>query len=459
MKRFEEYEALMADLENCAPVELEDTLVRAQKKKMRREKIYRPFIGVAAVMLLFVLMVNFSTPIAYACSKVPILRELAEAVRFSPSLTDAVKNDYVQPMNLVQMDGEVSAKVEYLIVDQKQVNVFYRLYSDVYENMNADPRVMSADGSSPPPCSYGVNDWDVPNGELQSVNIDFVEENVPESLRLQLKIRDFSMSAQEAPIASVEEQLFNPQAPEEEEYIAEFDFLLEFDPQFTAAGKKIEVNQTVELEGQNITIVDVEIYPSHLRVNVMDDTENTAWLKRLDFYVETDWGMKFETISEGITATGTDGRPSLESFRAESNYFYEADKLKIVITGAEWLRKDMEKVYLNLETGENGGLPEGVSFLGAEKMKSGWLLKLKAVQRKENHFHQILTHKFYDAEGKEYEIRSWSSYNEDMEEGTEEILYMIEEVPLVNFHDTEVWLMPHYSHEWTAENPVVVVVQ
>ena len=90
MKRFEEYEALMAELENCAPVELEDTLVRAQKKKMRREKIYRPFIGVAAV-----------------------------------------KNDYVQPMNLVQMDGEISVKVEYLIVDQKQVNVFYRLYSDV----------------------------------------------------------------------------------------------------------------------------------------------------------------------------------------------------------------------------------------------------------------------------------------------------------------------------------------
>ena len=214
MKRFEEYEALMAELENCAPVELEDTLVRAQKKKMRREKIYRPFIGVAAVMLLFVLMVNFSTPIAYACSKVPILRELAEAVTFSPSLTDAVKNDYVQPMNLVQMDGEISVKVEYLIVDQKQINVFYRLYSDVYENMNADPRVLSADGSSPPPCSYGVNDWDVPNGELQSVNIDFVEENVPESLRLQLKIRDFSVSAQEAPTASVEEQIFNPQAPE-----------------------------------------------------------------------------------------------------------------------------------------------------------------------------------------------------------------------------------------------------
>ena len=74
-------------------------------------------------------------------------------------------------------------------------------------------------------------------------------------------------------------------------------------------------------------------------------------------------------------------------------------------------------------------------------------------------FHQILTHKFYDAKGKEYEIRSWSSYNEDMEEGTEGIRYIIEEVPLANFHDKEVWLMPYYSHEWTAENPVVVVVQ
>ncbi len=38
------------------------------------------------MFFLFVLLVNFSAPIAYACSQVPILRELAEAVTFSPSV-------------------------------------------------------------------------------------------------------------------------------------------------------------------------------------------------------------------------------------------------------------------------------------------------------------------------------------------------------------------------------------
>ncbi len=458
MNRLEEYEALLQELEQPVP-ELEQTLGRAKKKQFRRKNIVRVFTGIAASFVLFVLLVNFSTPIAYACSQIPVLRELAEAVTFSPSLTNAVKNDYVQPLNLVQTDGDISAKVEYLIVDQKQVNVFYRLYSEVYDKINADPKVLSADGSAPPPCSYAAFDWDVPNGELRGINIDFVEENVPDSLRLQLKVRDFSMPENEAPEASVEEQMFDPQGPKEEDYIAEFDFLLEFDPQFTASGKIISVDQIVELEGQQITIVDVEIYPTHLRVNVADHEENTAWLKRLDFYVETDYGMKFETVSEGITATGSDGKPGLESFRAESSYFYKADTLKLVITGAEWLRKDMEKIHLNLETGESDGLPEGVTFYSAEKMKSGWILKLKAVQRKENHFHQILSQKFYDKSGNEYEIRSWGSYNLEEQDTADDVKYMIEEVPLANFHDSQVWLMPNYSHEWFAENPVVVVIQ
>lgn len=458
MNRLEEYDALLQELES--PVtQLEHTLERAEKRRSRKNYVWKYLLGVAAAFTLFVLLVNFSVPVAYACAQIPVLRELAEAVTFSSSLTDAVKNEYVQPMNLMKTDRKVSVKVEYLIVDQKQVNVFYRLYSDVYEDINAEPRVLSADGSSPPPCTYGSNDWHVPNGELRSINIDFVEENVPESLRLKLRIRNNSVSAGEAPTANIEEDMFYPQAPLDEEYIAEFDFLLEFDPQFTAAGKEIMVNQTVELERQKLTIKNVEIYPTHMRVNVVDDRKNTAILKRLDFYIETDYGMKFEAVSEGVTATGFDEDGSLESFRAESSWFYDADKLKVVITGAEWLKKDMEKIYINLETGETEALPEGVTFYSAEKLKSGWILKLKAVRRKENHFHQILTHKFYDAEGTEYEIRSRGCYDADEEAGADGVSYMIEEVPLANFHDSEVWVAPNYSHEWIAENPVVVVIQ
>jgi len=34
----------------------------------------------------------------------------------------------------------------------------------------------------------------------------------------------------------------------------------------------------------------------------------------------------------------------------------------------------------------------------------------------------------------------------------------IEEVPLADYHEKEVWVAPQFSHEWTAEEPVEVVI-
>ena len=125
MNRRKEYDEWMAELEQTVPA-LDGTLMRAQKRRRRKKIILGPILSVAAVFALFVLAVNCSATVAYACSRVPILKELAEAVTFSRSLTDAVENEYVQPLNLTQEENGVTASVEYLIVDQKQVNVFFR---------------------------------------------------------------------------------------------------------------------------------------------------------------------------------------------------------------------------------------------------------------------------------------------------------------------------------------------
>ena len=135
MNRMEEYQALRATAEQPA-AGLEDTLTRARKRlRRRRAMVLRPLTGLAACFAVFVVLVNFCAPVAYACSKVPGLRELAEAVTFSRSLTDAVNNEYVQPIDLKQTQNGITASVEYLIVDQKQVNVFYRLDSKKYESL------------------------------------------------------------------------------------------------------------------------------------------------------------------------------------------------------------------------------------------------------------------------------------------------------------------------------------
>ena len=193
-----------------------------------------------------------------------------------------------------------------------------------------------------------------------------------------------------------------------------------------------------------------------MRVEIAESADNTAWIKDLDFYIETDWGMKFETGS-GITATGSADSPSMISYRADSPYFYEAEHLKLVITGAQWLRKDMETTYLNLVTGEHGALPEGVTFDSAERSGNGWSVEFRADWKEDEPMHQLFGNKFFDADGNAYEINQWSTmYGDADEEGN--ITYFREKFPLKNYSYDEVWLSPQYSHYWTAEDLIVVSV-
>ena len=140
MNRKLEYEELLQELDKPVP-KLERTLERAYAKKKHRSRMIRPFVSVAATFVLFVVLVNFCSPVAYACSKVPILCDLAKAVTFSRSLSDAVENEYVQNLDLTRTDGDITVSVEYLIVDRKQVNVFFRLDSEVYSNLGVNVTV------------------------------------------------------------------------------------------------------------------------------------------------------------------------------------------------------------------------------------------------------------------------------------------------------------------------------
>lgn len=51
------------------------------------------------------------------------------------------------------------------------------------------------------------------------------------------------------------------------------------------------------------------------------DPANTAWLKGLDFYLENEDGERFDTVTNGVTASGDTDSPAMVSFRLESLIF------------------------------------------------------------------------------------------------------------------------------------------
>ena len=92
-----EWEELHSRLEH-PPVELEYVVQRASTRQKKRRR-FNLRCGISLGSLIgcfsaFVLMINFLPSFAYACGKVPLLKELAKAVAWSQSLSAAVENDY-----------------------------------------------------------------------------------------------------------------------------------------------------------------------------------------------------------------------------------------------------------------------------------------------------------------------------------------------------------------------------
>ena len=455
MNRNEEYKALLCELESL-PESLENTVDKAltrNKALQKKRRLFRRLTtSAAACFATFVLLVNLFPTFAYACGGVPLLRELAKAVAWSPSLSAAVENEYVQPMGLTQTQNGITATVEYLIVDQKQVNIFYTLEGD-YEDLSGRRVEFSPDQH----CAFSYGGSPNAPGDIQTITLDYVDSDVPEGFSVTIGVASMDEELNAPPEESLaEDELLRPSEGEEPEILAEFTFALKFDPTYTAVGEIIPVNRTIALAGQTVTVTEAQVYPTHVRINVSDDPDNEAWLKGLTFYLENEDGERFEPISNGITATGGDGTDSYVSYRLESPYFARSRHLTLHITGSEWLAKDRESVHLRLEERQADFLPEGVEFKSAEHYADGWILEFRVKERREDFTHQVFFMTFEDGGGTEYEMGSQSRFT-DYDSG--DYTYFVERLPLPDYHEPEVWLRPTYTYTAAEETPITIPIK
>ena len=453
MNRNQEYEALLQELE-ATPATLDGTAERALRRR-RRERRLRifgvPAGSLAACFVAFVLLVNLFPPFARACGNVPVLRDLAQAVAWSPSLSAAVENDYVQPIGQSQTVNGITATIEYVIVDQKQVHIFFTLKGEGYESLSAELPEFTPWQR----CSVLEGDFLQPPGTLLRFTLDYQDNDVPECFTITLGVTgETAGEAESQPPAdsSVWDALEKDTAPPDNSILATFTFDLKFDPTYTASGEIIPVNSAFQLDGQTLTVTEAEVYPTHVRVNVEGAAANTAWLKSLDFYLENEDGERFEPISNGVTASGDPDTPAMNSFRLESPYFADSAHLTLHITGATWLDKDMERIRVDLKSGTADQMPEGVELYSAERSGDGWRIEFRARNREENHFHQLFYSTYYAPDGTEYDQQATSVTAP--EDG-----YFYRQMVLRDYPWDEVWLCPAYSRTTTAETPVIIPIK
>lgn len=447
MNRNEEYAALLRELDTTPPA-LDTTVDRAMERRRaaRKRRLWGIPVGsLAACFALFVGLVNAFPTFAAACEDVPVLGVLAEAVRFSPSLSAAVEHDYVQPVGQSQTKNGITATVESIIVDQKQVNIFFTLEGEGYKTLSAEmPRFSPAQQ-----CSILGSDFQQKPGTLLNFTLDYVDQDVPDGFTMTFSVTGQRAGEQQetpaAPDRAIEDEMLAPSTEPEAEILAEFTFDLTFDPQFTAQGEVLAVNETFTLDGQTFTLTEAEIYPTHLRINVEGAEDNTAWLKGLEFYLENEDGERFDAVSGGVTASGDTDSPAMVSYRLESPWFSGSDHLTVHITGAKWLAKEHQRVYVDLEHGTAPWLPDGVSLTSAQRREDGWVLTFRLDGALKG---SPFSMTFYDAEGNPWDARQMGMTFSDDEQAGSVML------PLPDYQAGEVWLTANYSHESTLPQPV-----
>lgn len=418
-----------------------NTLIRA-KKRQRKKLVTTPTATILAFLLTLTFAVNISPTVAYALERIPIIGQIAAAVNFNPSLQGAIDNDFIQYIGLEHTLDGITMRVEYVIVDQQQINIFYTLASDTFDYIRDwSPVIRDSNGDSiSSSLSFGGMSG---NHEIRQLVVDFHRNQVPSDIRLQLEVLPL-YSNPNIPFLVGEEPYDWHSTPEN---LITFAFNLSFDPNFTERGVTLELSSGFEVDGQYMILESVNILPTQLRANFAADEENNAWLIALDFHLIDERGHRFESITNGISAMSSSNSPMMTTHILHSPYFANYENLSLVIEELIWLDKSLARTRVDLITGAYSHLPAGVSVDQIRRENNGVYLRFAVDANSSGHSQQIFGWNFFNEDGVEFAIESMSSFGDYVE------------FFLADFDENVVYLMNRFTHVSALGEPIILEIR
>lgn len=404
MDRKQEYQVLLQELQQTPP-RLEYTVQRAKARK-KRHSVGRilgiPVIGLAGIFAAFVILVNTSIPFAMACGNVPALKELVAAVALSPSLKAAVEHNYAQYIGQSQTENGITLDLEYMILDQGGMRFFMKA-DGPYESYLVSARFENPDGSKlAGGAIMGSSFGGAQLNDAVSMVVSGEDIVFPERLRMVCQVKGYGQKGNAAMSAPPESVVGDRPEEGEPEYLGEFTFEFPLDTACLNDKSSIPPGDWVEVDGQRLRF-SLDSFPSHGRLRVEEDEDNTAALQSIAFYLEDEAGNRFENNSaNGLVAMGN-------TYMCDTTYFAAPTTLRLCITKVTWLEEGREFVTLDLAQGVcMDPLPQGIS-IQTERTGDTVKVSLFAPSGPESdehnmHYYQISSMKYLVPGGEEAHI-------------------------------------------------------
>ena len=397
------------------------------KAGLQKKRIYRiitiPAGAIASLFIAFTLIVNLSPAFALALEDVPVLGGLSafvsfslrDTVSYSPSLSEAVESNYLQHIGQEQTIGDITLRIEYVIVDHKQLHVFYTLQSEYYKDLFPGAlTLLSVSGM--PLGEYAVftsrskiGYWtgEVSQDDLRHFIFDFTGSEIPDDLIFECGVYDAIKS--ESEVSEEESTIFAEIG--HTVMLSTFSIPITFDSGLIPETEIITVDQEFILDGQSLVVATIELLPTHTRVSITEHEHNTAWLKSMTCHMIDENGNRYDRTPYNDDQW-SHGNGQWYNY-LESMFFAESRHLTLVITDAVWLDKNVEPTRIDLVSGVADNLPPGVELVDAARINNDWALVYSAPIRKQTFYdpfyedmsrwsYKLFDDYFHDESGNEF---------------------------------------------------------
>ncbi|MEK5038530.1 DUF4179 domain-containing protein [Sporosarcina sp. FSL K6-3457] len=299
---------------------------RHRLARKRKRRLYAVASVAAIVLLLFVTSVRVSPVFAQAVAKIPGFSSIVNMFAYDKGISDIVENDYHEELGIVVTQGGYTLTLQSVAADDSGMTIFYNIEF---------PFKLSAVSIGSLEVSQQGIPWGVASSYISSL------------------VGGTAFRADKVDIISADELSYDNMSFEFNLHLndaAETKFVVPFTlTKHIKQPKVYEVNQSVVVDGQTISIKQLKISPLRADILLTADEQNTMkllkfrWVRLIDENGE-DWGQ-IRDVEEGFGIW----RDSEVSIRMHSNYFRQPKKLTLVMEGIEALPKGSDYIEVDFE--------------------------------------------------------------------------------------------------------------
>ncbi|WLR56446.1 DUF4179 domain-containing protein [Mesobacillus subterraneus] len=366
-----------AALENIEVPELQlDQAIAAGiskgKGKRKRNLLYmRTFASAAILIFAFTAMLRTSETFATYVTAIPGMERIVELVRYDKGLTSAIENDFAQKIGVSDEHDGIKITLDSVIVDEQMMVLFYKVDSSgghkeiSVENM----RLTDSAGNNIEETVFSFGGWvdDAENNEqLLQATYEFYQNNLSESLQLSIELAEGRTEDGQS-IAKLDDTWVIP-------------FSIDKDA-FKDKKEVFVLNETVEFEGQKITVEEVSIYPTRIGVTVHFNEQNTKQVFGFeDLRLVDETGEEWAAINNGTTSIHSE--ENRKEFYLQSNYFKKPKELFLRFNSVRALNKNELELIVDPDKLEILKAPSDGRLLQVSREEDQLMLTFKRSSKK-----------------------------------------------------------------------------